>query len=178
MLFSFSCKKEKITEPVYESFVIEKGKHRTDEKLKIHRGLLLKFSVIFDSTAIYTCIDAVNQHSINKLFGFSDCDSHHQNNSARIGWRWFNERLELHAYCYNEKSRESDLITSIDIGQAYECSIEIVDEEYVFKVDGKELRAARSCNYTNIKYYLFPYFGGNEAAPHDIKIKIAEYKEK
>jgi hypothetical protein len=26
------------------------------------------------------------------------------------------------------------------------------------------------------RYYLYPYFGGNEYAPHDITIKIKEWK--
>ena len=39
-------------------------------------------------------------------------------------------------------------------------------------VDGVKVFVPGNCVVHTRKYQLFPYFGGNETAPHDIKIKI------
>ena len=48
----------------------------------------MHFSVIFDSTDIYTNQLPSNQYDYNKLYGFSDNRSDHHSFSARFGWRW------------------------------------------------------------------------------------------
>jgi hypothetical protein len=174
-----SCKKTGLDKDLllYETFTIPKGSHDSGRNPKIHRGSSLRFTVKFDSTAIYTSMLPRNQHAINKLFGISDCGSHHHTNSVRIGWRWLNERLELHAYYYNGSERKDELIDVIEIDSPVKCSIDLSEDAYIVTVGNKTYRGIRSCKKRNfIKYYLFPYFGGEEAAPHDIRIKIAEEK--
>jgi hypothetical protein len=41
-------------------------------------------------------------------------------------------------------------------------------------VNGKTLFLPRHCSGTYRRYRLYPYFGGDEVAPHDITIKITE----
>ncbi|RDC63253.1 hypothetical protein AHMF7616_01854 [Adhaeribacter pallidiroseus] len=36
------------------------------------------------------------------------------------------------------------------------------------------MEMSRGCSGTSDKYKLFPYFGGDETAPHNIKIEIKE----
>lgn len=36
------------------------------------------------------------------------------------------------------------------------------------------LQIKRNKPYTGIRYKLYPYFGGNQKAPHDIQINIKE----
>jgi hypothetical protein len=60
----------------------------------------------------------------------------------------------------------------IDIGKIYSCRISVKGSAYVFSVEGLNPvtlpRAATTA--TGNGYRLFPYFGGNNAAPHEMHI--------
>ncbi|HXA01627.1 MAG TPA: hypothetical protein VNW99_06545, partial [Cytophagaceae bacterium] len=94
------------------------------------------------------------------------------NNSARFGWRWFNGRLEILAYVYKNGERDDEYITSVGFNEENNYKLYIQDDKYVFLVNGYEVSMPRSCNTSEKKYLLYPYFGGEFTAPHDIKIKI------
>jgi hypothetical protein len=156
-------------------YTIKQGGHYADrnayKKLSLNQ---LRFAVTFDSTAIYTTIDPANQGDINKLYGLSDCGSDHHTNSARFGWRWFNGKLELLAYTYINQERKSAYIGEVTLGKATVCEIKLEDDKYVFTADGKSVSLQRACNGIGEGYQLYPYFGGDEVAPHEIKIAIKE----
>jgi hypothetical protein len=117
-----------------------------------------------------------NQYDINKLFGFSDNDADHHNYSARFGWRWDNNALRLFGYVYNNKVISKSEIMVIKIGTLYQCSIRVTADKYLFTVDEKTVLIPRSSTtITGSGYKLYPYFGGDETAPHDIHIWIKEY---
>jgi len=111
------------------------------------------WNIEFDSSAIYKTVDSVNQLDINKLIGWSDCSASHLDNSIRFGWRWLNDSLEIHWFKHE-----------------YELTISTWD--YKLSVDGTYVHVPRNCPEQYRRYQLYPYFGGNETAPHDIKIKI------
>ncbi len=156
-------------------YTIKQGGHYADrnsyKKVSLDR---LRFSVTFDNSAIYTTVDPSNQGDINKLYGFSDCDSEHHTNSARFGWRWYEGKLELHAYSYVSQIRQSSYVADIAIGKAAICEIKLENEQYVFSVDGKAVSLPRACNGTGKGYKLYTYFGGDETAPHDVTIEIKD----
>ncbi|MDQ3681907.1 MAG: hypothetical protein M3352_02390, partial [Bacteroidota bacterium] len=55
------------------NFTIRAGQHFANGNLyKSIETEELKFSVRFDSSAIYQCLLPINQYDINKLYGFSD----------------------------------------------------------------------------------------------------------
>lgn len=168
------CKKSELGEKKNEfvTYTIPEGKHRSTSKIKIYDSEELKFKILFDSSAVYTSSDPKNQYAINKLFGFSDCDSKHHKNSARVGWRWLNNNLEIFAYCYSDSERSTLLLTTIDIGKEYDCNIKAIENNYFFTVNDKSCLIKRGCHKSKLKYYLYPYFGGIEPASHDITIKI------
>jgi hypothetical protein len=134
----------------------------------------LNFIAVFDSTCIYTTADSRNQNDINKLFGFSDCNTHHLENSARIGWRWSKDSLRIFAYVHNNSNIIFKEITTAEIGKEIKCNITCTEGEHLFKANEKDATLPRHClgNYT--RYKLYPYFGGDELAPHKIEIKITE----
>lgn len=135
----------------------------------------LKFNVRFDSSAIYQTVVPVNQEDINKLYGFSDNNDEHQQFSARFGWNWARGALRLYAYVYNNGERSSKEITSIKIGNEYGCSIKVSGDQYVFSANNATVQMSRSSNTSKaVGYKLYPYFGGDETAPHDINIWIKE----
>ncbi len=135
----------------------------------------LKFTVKFDSSAVYQTTDPVNQEDINKLYGFSDNNADHQQFSARFGWNWARNALRLYAYIYNNGERASQEITSIQIGNDYTCSIKVSTDHYIFSVNNSTIEMPRSSTTAEaVGYKLFPYFGGDETAPHEIDIWIKE----
>lgn len=183
LLYSIvSCSKnEKLVEEQeiapseYHEYLVPKGQHyATGNNFRILDKRSLHFKVRFDSSCIYTLANAENAADINKLYGFSDCGSNHQVNSARFGWVWNSKAIELHAYCYTEGKRESKLLTSVAIGQEIELWLIAEAGKYVFSVNGKNETMKRSCSSEEQAYQLFPYFGGDEVAPHDVRIFIKD----
>jgi len=157
-------------------FVIKKGAHYSTQRVRLVGGDELKFGVLFDESAVYRTQDPQNQGDINKLYGFSDCASHHQTNSARFGWRWLNARLEILAYTYVDSQRQSKLLGVAQIGQTFEAGLRTEGQSYVFTFNGVETVMPRGCDGKgNPKYQLWPYFGGDETAPHEITIYIEEH---
>lgn len=122
----------------------------------------------------YTTVDPKNSIDINKLAGFSDCFSlsHHQN-SARFGWFWDKDKkqMQLWAYTYVKGVRQSAYLKHLDLARIYSMSIQVDGGNYIFYVDGKQLRMPRGCSgYWAWGYELTPFFGGDESAPHNMNI--------
>ncbi len=135
----------------------------------------LSFIVKFDSSAIYQTSSKDNQGDINKLYGFSDNNAQHQQYSARFGWRWSNNALRLFGYIYNKGVRSSKELGTVNIGTENSCSIKAADSTYIFTLNGKSITMARESKTVQAEgYKLFPYFGGDEVAPHTISIWIKE----
>lgn len=135
----------------------------------------LNFKVKFDSSCIYKTIDPNNQYDINKLFGFSDNNTFHHDFSARFGWRWSNDSLRLFAYIYNNSIRDSKELGTVPIGVEQSCSIKVTKEAYLFTLNGKtEVMPRKSTTPKAEGYKLYPYFGGDELAPHAISIYIKQ----
>ena len=69
---------------------------------------------------------------------------------------------------------ESRELTTVAIGSETECSIRVAGAAYLFSVDGKLLTAMprQSTSERGVGYQLYPYFGGDETAPHPIRIWV------
>ena len=180
----FDCKKIDLTPRKKRNnpekgitYLIPQGKHSCEQnEYSSVQYTEQKFEVLFDSSAIYKTIVGGNQYDINKLFGFSDNDADHHAYSARFGWRWDNNALRLFGYVYNNKVISKAEIMVIKIGTLYQCSIGVTADKYLFTVDEKTVLMARSSKtITSSGYKLYPYFGGDETAPHDIHIWIKEH---
>ncbi len=185
-LLVFSCEDEQTVEPKIEDsefvvYTISAGAHNADKNTYKTVDLkTLDFDVVFDSSAIYTTQDPSNQADINKLYGFADGGSFHQQHSARVGWRWFNNELQLLSYTYSDSVRSFEYLGAIEIGDTINCKIEVVDSNYVFHVSKSDVKiydhvAERGVSTAKaVGYMLYPYFGGDETSPKTIKISIRE----
>lgn len=157
------------------TYTIPAGAHSTTASAyEILEGSAIRFRVSFDSSAIYQTLVDENQADINKLYGRSDCNSTHHENSARFGWRWFGNSLELWAYAYTDSERKMEFIKTIPLNTFVLCELALTDSSYVFAVDGTSVAVARHCSDNTKGYKLYPYFGGDETAPHEITISIQE----
>ena len=160
----------------FTEYFINKGQHYSAQSAQVVLNTpSIKCDVIFDSSAIYQNIEANNQLDVNKLIGYSDCGAGHHENSARLGWNWNGSQIVIYAYAYSGTQRIILPIDSVKIGKAFYCSIEAIEGNYHFAVADKKVTIQRFCNnYTGTFFKLFPYFGGDETAPHDIRIYIRE----
>lgn len=180
LLLFCSCRKEtplqNLSTSGFKQFLIPQGQHyATENHLKAVEATEMKFVVKFDSSAIYKTTNPENQYDINKLYGFSDNGEQHQAFSARFGWRWSDGALRLFAYTYNNGVRNERELTTVAIGAELHCAIKVQGEVYQFEVDGKTTTMARMSKTAIGKgYQLYPYFGGDEVAPHDVRIWIKE----
>ncbi len=188
LILLLSCKKEISSLPGntiknevdssqnFIKYTINKGQQYCDQNIfKTVNYSELKFIVKFDSSAIYTTEDAGNQYDINKLYGFSDNDEDHHQFSARFGWRWSNGALRLFGYTYNNSLRSFKELGSVMIGAKNSCSIKVGDGMYIFTLNNKsDTLERKSATPQAVGYKLYPYFGGDEMAPHDIYIWIKD----
>lgn len=169
-------KKQTSKSPSFTQYTIFKGSQYCDKNrfaaIKINR---LSFKVRFDSSAIYITNTPENQNDINKLFGFSDNKATHHEYSARFGWRWSDNALRIFAYDYNKGIRSFKELGTVEIGKENTCSIIVAGDEYIFNLNGAETYMPRASATPMAEgYQLYPYFGGDESAPHNIFIWIEE----
>lgn len=184
-LFFYSCEKDQVVIAPVENpaldakaitYLIKQGNHFCElNGPKLMIDPVIHATVTFDSSAIYTSQDAVNQGDVNKLIGFSDCNANHQENSARLGWSWTGKKIALYAYAYSNKVRFIKTLGTVDVNQSFPCSVRAGAGYYYFTVNNHVDSLVRSCSgYSGYRYKLFPYFGGDEAAPHDVRIVVVE----
>ena len=170
-----SCELPFEKELTSQEFLIRQGEHYATPRLTETFGpSSLKFRATFDESARYTFEDRSMQQNKNKLMGFSDCSSLHHENSARFAWQWFNDQLEIYAYCYVDSVRVEEFLGVVEIGEENLYELTIGEEAYDFYLDGAfKTSVKRSDNCPEgTKYLLYPYFGGTVPAPHDVKVKI------
>ncbi|HUR12571.1 MAG TPA: hypothetical protein VM012_14445 [Flavitalea sp.] len=174
LIFLYSCSRNEpfvSRESDFVKHTINKGAHYSDRSATVaFEDSMMSYTVRFDSSAIYQTVDPSNQGDVNKVFGFSEEKGHHEN-SARFGWNWNNNRLEIYAYTYIEGERSIEWLTTIDIGRQYLCTISVKQSHYLFTIDGRQWRVSRSSTMPVASgYHLYPYFGGDETAPHEVHI--------
>lgn len=164
------------TDVGFKKYSIAQGQQYCNDNLYVTTSYNeLRFVAKFDSTAIYTTINAGNQDDINKLYGFSDNNTTHHQFSARFGWRWSNNALRLFGYVYNNGIRDSKELGTVAIGKENNCAIKVTTTAYQFLLNGKKDSLPRTSTTLKAEgYKLYPYFGGDELAPHLINIFIKE----
>lgn len=165
-----------VTQPVSEftHYKILQGNHYCDvSAIKAIHLTEQKFKVRFDSSAVYKSSTEDNQFDINKLYGFSEGWDPHIN-SARIGWSYNNDSLRLYGYVYNNSLLATQEITTCKIGEVINCSIKIDKNNYTISVNDKTTTLQRGVAFDFAEgYQLYPYFGGDDKAPHNINIYIS-----
>ncbi|WP_149243752.1 hypothetical protein [Dyadobacter sp. 32] len=158
----------------FVSYTIRAGNNEVEHNTSsLFTSSSIRFQAIFDSSSIYQTAAPENQVDINKLIGFSDCSTHHQQNSARFGWNWYNNAIQIYAYNYVAGQRQVKELGAVEIGTTNNFKIATSGNNYIFTLNGKEQTMPRHCaGGVGVSYKLLPYFGGNEIAPHDITIKV------
>ena len=157
----------------YKIYTIAQNAHYcSPNPFKLTAKSQLKFNVILDSSCIYATVDPLNQYDVNKIYGFSDCNSQHLDNSARIGWTWYDNVFHITAFVHNDGAMLIQEVATAHPKDTVNCRITCLSTTYQFEVNGVVKELARHCSGSYTRYFLYPYFGGDEAAPHAMKIQI------
>jgi hypothetical protein len=161
------------------TYFIKKGRHSCSQAA-VRKAYMtddsMHFSVVFDFSAAYLTTDPVNQWDINKLWGFSE-GIDPLKSSARIGWNYRDGMLFLRPFTHKDGEQMIDPPEiEIEFNKHIPCSIRIVGSSYLYEINGYQFIAPRSQNAGDWKFQLFPYFGGSEAAKHNVTIRIFPYK--
>jgi hypothetical protein len=163
-----------------KDFTINKGEHYSSPNEKrLFRATKMSFQAGFNDSARYSFEPAFqhDQADTNKLYGFSDCGGSHIQNSARFGWRWFNNQLQIMAFTHVNGKFNFQQLGVAKLNRIHSYSIELSADKgrYIFNFDGKTVLMDRGCSSEKANgYTLQPYFGGNQPAPHDITITIGK----
>ena len=181
LLSLFNCNKENADG--YRVYTIDKGNHYSDgpiDKLfgNNNRADSWEWEVIFEQSCIYSESDLFNPSNyldVNKLIGFSDCDRHHSQYSCRVGWRASGDSIELLIYKRDDNNIGFKSLKKVYPDQIVNVTLDFKDTTYISCIDGICDTLVRPCpNWSGRKYSLFPFFGGQETAPHKMKILIKE----
>ncbi len=165
------------------TYTISKGNHSANGvNFGIHsNGATVTKAVIFKDNCAYN-LNNVNQYDINKLYGFSvGLFNGNDYNSARFGWRWSiaKQQIELMAYIYVNGKRLNEwdadtLMHSNNLNTVVNTEIAVVGNQYRFRAYGDGYNVVKYFNRAGngAGYNQYPYFGGQEVAPHDITIEL------
>ena len=163
-------------------FSIIKGSHYSNQVLYkignlINADRFLSYIVSFDKNCSYI-LNEEDQEDINKLFGYSLGFNHHKD-SARFGWFYKDNTIHLYAYVYDDGVRKSKLIRNLDLNTEYVLTLVDEGKNWLFSVDDSwstpsEVRIDKKHDF-KIGYKLWPYFGGNNPAPHNMSINMSKW---
>ena len=159
-------------------YTIKRGNHySTPRVVRFFSGTKMSLSFVFDESANYefTGAAASDQLDINKLYGFSDCKSHHSENSARIGWRSNQGKIEIMAFTHRAGKFYYESLGFVEPNRVNQGSISLSDDKksYIYEMNEAKLVVDRGCDDGKaVGYALQPYFGGNQSAPQDIRIRV------
>lgn len=166
-------------------YTIKKNRHYSGLHFNLnYNKKIMQREVVFSNNCKYI-FDDVDRFDINKLFGFSE--GLHHKNSARFGWLYnpHNDMMELHAYVYADGVRDlkDTFICAVNFSVSLNLLIEAKEDHYLFTVIAGSFRntytkkMARGKATKKYGYDLYPYFGGNKKAPHEMDISIHTYNE-
>ncbi len=153
-------------------------------KLKLSKHSI-RFEAIFVTGCDYDDSKMGNDKSdINKLYGISyGFDPHYR--SVRIGWR-YNSNLKVigvYVYSYVKGKRKTTWLLDVKLFEAVELAILKDDKHNTVYVQAKIKdqgytveKAIEGIDKSWINFRLWPYFGGDQTAPNDMRIMIKDIK--
>lgn len=159
----------------FKSYFIKKGNHRSGFFPNLYLKMVSsKYEIMFSDNCFYKLGD-VDDYDINKLFGIS-FGLHHKN-SMRFGWNIDEDKIAIYAYYYKLGIRFMNKLISINANEVYTFEIKVHDNFFELSIVNKNHQLINTTNIAKAKtvnwgYRLFPYFGGNKCAPHDMEIKM------
>lgn len=184
---------------IFTEYIIEKNNHYSYDNADLFRWRRkfdftvaneLTFQCVFGRGCNHQPIKGEDKYDINKLYGVSfSLDP--RDNSIRIGWRYDEEKAKIKIYVYAHYDRSTIIkeLGEVRLGERFLCSLDFiktVDSDGLNRVlcslhkYNEQQRLESTSTFTSkarfnrlgVKFKLYPYFGGNQVAPNDMKILI------
>ena len=160
--------------------IIKKGTHGNWRWPKfIFKPVHLHYKITFTNSCRYE-LNHSDQADVNKLFGIGYLPWH-MINSVRFGWRYDmqSDKIEILSYIRKSGKIVFHSMAFLDIGKEYELLLYRTgfgNDTHLFVINGLNFykNAGFLLNLNGWGYLLYPYFGGNSKAPHDIEIKMTK----
>jgi hypothetical protein len=163
------------------TFRIPRGKHRARPFRFAFwwNKIIFTWKVSFTESCRYS-LNSPDQGDYNKLIGVGYLPHHHYE-SARFGWRYIADigQIEVAAYCYLSGRRISKTLAFCEIGKEYRLELFCLNGSYHFSCcDTAIVKPVISVvdiihgHRKKLQYRLGTFFGGNQKAPHEIKIQL------
>ena len=156
-------------------FLIKKGNHYHSnfwQRLNLFCfSKRLSYKVRFSDSCWYDKVNA-DSNDLNKLFGFGGRD--HQVNSIRLCWRPdFLQKgvIQVYIYWYDDGARSRKWFCDVDTNKFYIFTIQKNVNGFRISMTGRDDYIEHSKPNPTWKR-LWPYFGGNNTAPHDMIIEL------
>jgi hypothetical protein len=132
-------------------------------------------NVKFSSTCLFTKRDN-DDKDINKLYGFSY--GFHHKNSVRLGWvpDFGSKQIKIYYYHYNNGKLSYGEITRVPVNEFFPCNIQVFDDRVRYQVKSEIVEKKFARPSFPLGYWLRPYFGGNNTAPHEMRIFVDDVK--
>lgn len=167
-----------------KEYLIRKGWHRVLHLprfffLSKNRTLTVSKTFNFNTSCMYY-FDDDSDFAKNKLFGINvglTIEPH--TNSFRFGWNCeeLNGQIQIYKYEYINGERSNSKICDVWLNRDYTYEIEKTDKRINYTVYDDNLNAIATSETVftmqipfTMGYMCFPYFGGEEPAPHNMKI--------
>lgn len=130
------------------------------------------WTVNFNSSCAYDLGDD-DQYDWNKLVGVSE----HLNpriNSIRFGWRYnlTNDLIEIASYKETNYKFEFNTLASVELNKDVKLTIQLYTKLVALGVNDKVHLIPLDIN-NKLLMRANPYFGGNNAAPHKMSLRIS-----
>lgn len=156
-----------------KTYTINEGCHYSQHLLRLtyNRRILIS-KVMFHSDCWFPLI-LPDDYAINKLIGWSR--GHHHTCSVRCGWRpaAISGYIDLFLYVYSKGHRHEKFFMTVECNKEFKLIMLISSKGHItFSALGKYLTLQEIDLNIKPGYILFPYFGGNNVAPHDINIDL------
>ncbi|MHC4391816.1 MAG: hypothetical protein ACYS22_10960 [Planctomycetota bacterium] len=138
-------------------------------------GRTVAFKVRFGRATKYATVDPKNQLDWNKIMGISTLLIH--GDSIRLGWRYDpkTDRIQLGFYGYIRNKRISEPITHVKRGRWAKVALSLSPSGLAVTVNGKTVEREGPLGVTAPSFILrTAYFGGDETAPHPMKIDVKD----
>jgi hypothetical protein len=157
-------------------YTINKGDHYSRRnEFRTVPPMFSKESITFKAYFFENCLYNEKFGDINKLYGMTTCGvTGVHNNSARFGWRGEKGIIEIFAYWYINGKRGFKLMGTTVPWKADEYKIYLTKNSVNFVFNGTTHTETRNDCSDLMFIRLLPYFGGDAAAPHEMKISINE----
>lgn len=151
---------------------IRRGEHYCRENVpEWIEGTQLNVTAYFNESNLY---EQPHQNAdINKLMGFNEG---HPHDSARIGWKVINGQIYVYPYVHYKGKNlgaENPEGFLMPLRTPLLFCIKVIPGSYVFNLNGHWVTLPRNSQEKKFSgWKLYPYFGGDLPAPHNMSFGI------